>query len=290
GVRSVGIYGSYGPHVTKSPDGRIWFVPGDGVSVIDPRHLPFNKLPPPVHVEHVIADRKTYEASSSANGQLHLPPRIRDSQIDYTALSLVAPEKVLFRYKLEGWDRDWQDVGIRRQAFYSNLPPRNYRFRVMACNNSGVWNEAGTFLDFSIAPAYYQTWWFRSLCLLAFLALVYGTYRVRVGQLRAEEEKFRETIESIPAMAFVSLPDGYRTFVNKGWVEYTGMTVEQSLGTGWHAVIHPDDLRGVLDEWEAALASGKPMYYEARYRRAEDGQYRWFMVRVVPQRNKHGKI
>jgi PAS domain S-box-containing protein len=125
---------------------------------------------------------------------------------------------------------------------------------------------------------------------LAFLALVYGAYRARVGQLRAQEEKFRETIESIPTMAFVSLPDGYRTFVNKGWVEYTGMTVEQSLGTGWHAVIHPEDLKRVLGEWEAALASGKPMYYEARYRRAADGQYRWFMVRVVPQRDKRGKV
>ena len=290
GVRSVGIYGSYGPHVTKSPDGRIWFVPGDGVSVIDPHHIPFNKLPPPVHIEQITADHKTYKATPDANGQLRLPAQIRDLQIDYTALSLVVPEKVLFRYKLEGWDRDWQDAGNRRQAFYSSLPPRNYRFRLMACNNSGVWNEAGTFLDFSIAPAYYQTWWFRSLCGLAFLALVYGAYRVRVGQLRAQEEKFRETIESIPAMAFVSLPDGYRTFVNKGWVEYTGMTVEQSLGSGWHAAIHPEDLKRVLGEWEASLASGRPMYYEARYRRAEDGEYRWFMVRVVPQRNRSGKI
>jgi PAS domain S-box-containing protein len=290
GVMSVGVYGAIGPHVTKSTDGRIWFVPNDGVSVIDPRHLPFNKLPPPVHIEQIIGDLRTYDASPDGNGQMQLPPRLRDLQIDYTALSLVAPEKVLFRYKLEGYDRDWQDVGTRRQAFYANLPPRNYRFRVMACNNSGVWNEAGTSLNFYIAPAYYQTWWFRSLCVLGFLAMAYGAYRVRVGQLRAQEEGFRETIESIPAMAFVSLPDGYRTFVNKGWVEYTGMTVEQSLGAGWHAVIHPGDLKRVLGEWEAALASGKPMYYEARYRRAEDGQYRWFMVRVVPQRNKRGKI
>jgi signal transduction histidine kinase len=158
----------------------------DGISVVNPRHLPINKLPPPVHVEQVIADRKTYEASSNANGQLHLPPRIRDLQIDYTALSLVAPEKVLFRYKLEGWDRDWKDVGTRRQAFYSNLPPRNYRFRVMACNNSRVWNEAGTFLDFSIAPAYYQTNWFRLSCGAAFLALLWGLYQFRLRQLARE--------------------------------------------------------------------------------------------------------
>jgi PAS domain S-box-containing protein len=289
GVTTRALAGGYRPIVAKSSDGRLWFTGDDGASVLDPRHIPFNKLPPPVHIEQIVANHKSYPVTSDANN-VRLPPRIRDLQIDYTALSFVAPEKVLFRYKLEGWDRDWQDAGTRRQAFYGSLPPRNYRFRVVACNNSGVWNEAGTFLDFSIAPAYYQTWWFRSLCGLAFLAMVYGAYRVRVGQLRTQEERFRETIESIPAMAFVSLPDGYRTFVNKGWVEYTGMTVEQSLGSGWHAAIHPEDLKRVLDEWEAALASGRPMYYEARYRRAEDGQYRWFTVRVVPQWNKRGKI
>jgi len=183
GVRSVGVYGAIGPHVTKSPDGRIWFVPRDGVSVIDPRHLPINKLPPPVHVEQIIADHKIYDAPADSNGQVRIPPRVRDLQIDYTALSLVAPEKVLFRYKLEGYDRDWRDVGDRRQAFYTNLPPANYRFRVMACNNSGVWNESGSFLDFSVAPAFYQTWWFRSLCVLAFLALLAGAYQMRLRQV-----------------------------------------------------------------------------------------------------------
>jgi signal transduction histidine kinase/ligand-binding sensor domain-containing protein len=168
--------------VTRAPDGKIWFIAFDGVSVIDPHHLSFNKLPPPVHIEQIVADRKTYDTTSE-NGNVRLPPQIRDLQIDYTALSLVASEKVFFRYKLEGWDRDWQDVGTRRQAFYSNLPPRNYRFRVMACNNSGVWNEAGAFLDFSVAPAYYQTIWFRSLCVIAFLALLAFLYEYRLRQL-----------------------------------------------------------------------------------------------------------
>jgi len=186
GVRSVGVYGAIGPHVTKSTDGQIWFVPWDGVDAIDPRHLPVNKLPPPVHIEQIVANRKSYLVTSDANGNVRLPPRIRDLQIDYTALSLVAPEKVLFRYKLEGWDRDWQDAGTRRQAFYGNLPPRNYRFRVTACNNSRVWNEAGTFLDFSIAPAYYQTNWFRLSCGAAFLALLWGLYQFRLRQLARE--------------------------------------------------------------------------------------------------------
>jgi two-component sensor histidine kinase len=158
----------------------------DGVGVIDPSHLPFNKLPPPVHIEQITADRKAYDATPDANGQVRLHPRVRDLEIDYTALSLVAPEKVLFRYKLEGWDRDWQDAGTRRQAFYSNLPPRNYLFRVMACNNSGVWNEAGASLDFSVAPAYYQTNWFRLLCGAACLGLLWGLYHLRLRQLARE--------------------------------------------------------------------------------------------------------
>src|SRR5262249_9892764 len=156
GVRFLASSSHYSPRVAKSSDGKLWFLSLDGVGVFDPSHLPFNSIPPPVHVEQFIAEHKTYDAPSAANGRLSLPALIRDLEIDYTALSLVAPEKVFFRYMLENWDRDWQDVGNRRQAFYNNLPPGDYRFRVMACNNSGVWNEAGTFLDFSIAPAYYQ--------------------------------------------------------------------------------------------------------------------------------------
>jgi signal transduction histidine kinase/ligand-binding sensor domain-containing protein len=186
GVRTLGIPSGYLPHVTKSPDGRIWFTPRDGVSVIDPRHLPFNKLPPPVHIEQITADRKTYWQNLSVEGSSsnpRLPPLVRDLTIDYTALSFVAPEKVLFRYKLEGHDPDWQNVGARRQAFYNDLPPGNYRFRVAACNNSGVWNEAGTFLDFSIASAYYQTTWFRVSCVAVFLALLWALHRLRLRRL-----------------------------------------------------------------------------------------------------------
>jgi signal transduction histidine kinase/ligand-binding sensor domain-containing protein len=189
GVRSSGIAGGYPPIVTKSPDGRIWFLPRDGVSVIDPRHLPSNKVPPPVHIEQITADRKIYwqnwsgDASSS---RPKLPPLIRDLEIDYTALSFVAPEKNRFRVKLEGRDADWQDVGNRRQAYYGNLSPGNYRFRVTASNNSGVWNEAGTSLDFSVAPAYYQTNWFRLSCVVAFLALLWGLYQLRLQQIARE--------------------------------------------------------------------------------------------------------
>jgi signal transduction histidine kinase len=178
GVRTQ-TYVSVAQDVTKASDGRIWYLAYDGVSVIDPPHVPFNKVPPPIHIEQVIADGNTYEAE---NG-LRLPARVRNLAINYTALSLVAPEKVHFRYKLEGYDSDWQEAGNRRQVFYTNLPPRPYRFRVMAANNSGVWNEEGALLQFSITPAFYQTSWFRIASVFIVLMLLWAFYQLRVRQL-----------------------------------------------------------------------------------------------------------
>lgn len=192
GVRTIPSVG-FGPQVAKSPDGKLWFLPWDGVSVIDPRHIPTNKFPPPVRIEQIVADRTTYDVTSGAKEKMPLPPLIRDLEIDYTALSFVAPEKVFFRYKLENFDRDWQPAGTRRQAFYTNLSPGNYRFRVMACNNSGVWNEDGATLDFSIAPAYYQAAWFRALCVAIGIAFLWSVYQLRRRQLQQQFSMRLET-------------------------------------------------------------------------------------------------
>jgi ligand-binding sensor domain-containing protein/signal transduction histidine kinase len=185
-LRAIAV-GEYTPRVAKASDGKLWFLPFDGVNVIDPRHISFNSLPPPVHIEEITADRKTYEtALQEASGNLRLPPLVRDIEIDYTALSVVAPEKNRFRVKLEGYDHDWKEMGNDRKAFYTNLPPRNYRFRVMASNNSGVWNEAGASFDFSIKPTYYQTSWFQASCAAAFFLLLWGLYRYRLHQIAQE--------------------------------------------------------------------------------------------------------
>jgi signal transduction histidine kinase/ligand-binding sensor domain-containing protein len=168
------------PEVSKSADGRLWFASGDKVQMIDPSRTYTNVIPPPVYVEEVIADRKNYLPGVG----LRLPPLTRDLEIDYTALSFVVPQKVRFRYKLEGRDTTWQEPGTRRQAFYSDLRPRKYRFRVIACNNDGLWNEEGATLDFSVAAAWYQTNWFRASCVVVFLVLLWGIYRLRVQQLQ----------------------------------------------------------------------------------------------------------
>jgi len=181
---------SFGPTVTKSPDGKLWsLIGGEGVSVVDPHHLAVNRLPPPVYVEQVTADGKTYDAAQG----LRLPPLVRDLAIDYMALSFVAPEKVRFRYMLEGQDPDWKEVVNDREVQYSNLGPGPYRFRVMACNNSGVWNEEAALLDFSIDPAFYQTTWFRLACVAVFLALLWAAYQVRARQLA---HQFNMTLEA----------------------------------------------------------------------------------------------
>ena len=148
GVRPVAILKGFRPSVTKSSDGKIWFENGDTVSFIDPSHIPINTLPPPVYIEQITADGRTYEATRG----LRLPPHVRNLGIDYTALSLVAPHKVHFRYKLEGQDADWREVVNKREVQYSNLPPGNYRFRVTATNNSGVWNEKGDCARFLHRP------------------------------------------------------------------------------------------------------------------------------------------
>ena len=164
---------------TKTPDGRLWFANGSVVQTVNPAHMTGNSVPPPVHINDIIADRKSYSVQEA----LKLPALTRDLEIDYTALSFAAPRKVLFRYMLEGRDAGWQEPGARRQAFYNDLPPRRYRFRVIACNNDGVWNETGASLDFSIAPAYYQTYRFLAACVAALLAMLWGVYQLRVRQL-----------------------------------------------------------------------------------------------------------
>jgi signal transduction histidine kinase len=176
----------------------LWFANEGLLQMIDPAHLAENATPPPVHIEEVIADRKNYLPQAG----LRLPPLTRDLEIEYTGLSFVVPQKVRFRYKLEGRDTQWQEPGTRRQAFYSDLRPGKYRFRVVACNNDGVWNEAGAMLDFSVAPAWYQTNWFRLLCVVSGVFLVWALYRLRVRQIaKSMSARFDERLAERTRMA-----------------------------------------------------------------------------------------
>ena len=186
---------SYSPTVAKSTDGRLWFLSKEGVQVVDPRHLPFNRVPPPVHIEKVFADGRLYwqQLPGETVSTVHLPPLTRELQIDYVGLSFVAPEKMQFRIKLEGQDDDWRVPVNPRHSRYTNLRPGKYTLRVKASNNSGVWNEQGDTLELWVAPAYYQTNWFRALCVAAFMALLWAAHQVRVRQVH---HQFEMTLEA----------------------------------------------------------------------------------------------
>jgi PAS domain S-box-containing protein len=282
----AGTGNSYQPTSSKTPDGRLWFVTGVSAQVLNPDRLYENVLPPQVYVEGVVADRKRFDATSLVK----VPALSRDLEIDYTAPSFSVPQKVRFRYMLGGRDREWQDAGTRRQAFYTDLKPGHYRFRVTARNSHGVWNQTGASLDFVVLPAYYQTNWFRLSCLAAFIALLWVLHRWRVHQLKTQEKRLREAIETIPAMTFTTSSDGSNTFVNKRWTEYTGLSVEKTSGAGWQRAIYPEDLARTAEKWRVSVATGQLFEDEARYRRATDGEYRWFLVRGVPLRDQRGRI
>jgi PAS domain S-box-containing protein len=276
----------------KSLDGRLWFVNNVVLQMIDPSHLSGDGTASPVYVETVVADRKQYNPQEG----LHLPPLTRDLQIGYTSPSFLIPQKVKFRYRLDGHDRDWQEAGTRREAFYTQLGPGKYRFRVIACNNNGVWNEAGAVLDFTIAPAFYQTAWFRALGVVLFLIVLLGIFRLRLRHLerqrdalRKSEKELRAVIDTIPATVWTTRPDGSNTYVNKHFVEYSGLSAEQTAGVGWKAAIHPDDIERHAGKWIEAVATGKPHENEVRFRRS-DGQYRWHLDRGVPLRDEAGNV
>lgn len=182
---------SWQPASSLGPDGHLWFV-GDVLQTIDPETISVNSLlPPPVHIEGIIADRTNYPPTNA----IRLPSLTRELEIDYTGLSFVSPQKVRFRYQLEGHDSDWQEPGTRRQAFYSDLRPGQYRFHVIACNNYGVWNQEGTTLEFSVEPAWYQTSRFLILCFFIGILMVWVLYRLRIRQIaRAISARFDERL------------------------------------------------------------------------------------------------
>ncbi len=173
--------GWYTPRAAMTRDGRIWFVAAGQLNILDPSSLNQNSLPPPVHIEGIAADGREIGGA----GHVSLPVKVRSIHIAFTALSFAAPRKVRFRYKLQPYDSDWSSPVSLREATYTNLPPGNYEFRVMACNNDGVWNTSGDSLSFFIPPAFHQTLWFKVLMAVTAGALFLFFYLLRLKQATA---------------------------------------------------------------------------------------------------------
>jgi signal transduction histidine kinase len=173
-------------------DGRLWLTTSQGVAILDPARLRTNPLAPQVHILEVDADGQEMDLSRP----IKLKPLTRSIQFSFTGLSLSDPQHVRFRYRLEGFDREWHDGGSLRYASYTNLPPRRYVFRVRAANSDGVWNNTGATLDFDLAPAYFQTLWFRLLCIGGLLAAALLLFRVRLlSAQRNMRLRYEERVE-----------------------------------------------------------------------------------------------
>ena len=184
GMQTSETNGGGQPAGWRTQDGRLWFPTLKGAVVIDPRKIKTNKLTPPVFIEEVIIDKKRIENLEN----IELTSGVFNLEIRYTALSFVAPEKTRFKYMLEGYDNGWVDANFRRTAFYTNLPPGNFRFYVIAANNDGVWNSKGATLQIKVLPRFYQTWWFYTLVISAVSLFIFIIYSIRIAHLKQLHE------------------------------------------------------------------------------------------------------
>ncbi len=227
----------------RTRDGKLWFTTRRGVVVIDPKHLLQNDLPPPVVIESVVTDEKTLAAGTT----LEVPPGNSRIEIRYTGLSLTVPEKVRFKFKLEGYDRDWVDAGTRRVAYYTNLSPGEYRFRVIASNNDGVWNLQGATVGLLLKPHFYQTYWFFTGAGLLIASLLVLAYQVRTASLRAQqkklelrvaertaelkqaEEKYRGIFEESTLGIFQTTPEGHFLSANPAMARILGYDSSEEM-------------------------------------------------------------
>lgn len=171
------------PAAWKGRRGRLWFPSLDGVVVVDPDEIPTNERPPPIEIQRVAVDGRVVETENARS----LSPSVENLEFQFAALSLVAPTENTYRYQLEGYDDGWRDAGNRRNAFYTNLPPGEYTFRVQGANNDGVWNEAGAAFTFRLRPFFYETWWVRLFGVVFVIVALGAGYRYRVRYLHEQE-------------------------------------------------------------------------------------------------------
>jgi PAS domain S-box-containing protein len=309
GMQSAECNGSAQPAGVRTRDGRLWFPTAKGVVVIDPRNLGLNDLPPPVVIEKVLANKQ----SLPLTGVIQLSPDQRELEIRYAALSFLAPQRVFFKYRLEGFDKDWVDAGTRREAFYTNLPPGRYRFQVLACNNDGVWNLTGAALEFYLKPHFYQTIWFYLLCTLTVLLALAGGYHLRIRQVRARElqlsqlvsertaklqaevlerqrvekalrereQHLRTVIEATPACVKIVAADGTLLEINQSGLEMLeAESPEQVLGRCSYELVMPE-YREAFRALNESVCQGNKGCLEFEITGLK-GTRRWMVTHAVP--------
>jgi signal transduction histidine kinase len=191
GMPTMECSGGFQPASCWTEDGRLWFSTSKGPVGIDPNNIKVNQLPPPVLIEQMLVDGQPVTGLDHAGGSVRIPPGRRRFEFRFSGLSFVAPEKVSFKYRLEGLEREWTDAGTKRTVIYSYIPPGSYQFQVTACNSDGIWNPAGTTLAFMVRPYFWQTWWFRITAGVSAAALLTG------GVLWITRRRMRRKLERL---------------------------------------------------------------------------------------------
>jgi signal transduction histidine kinase/ligand-binding sensor domain-containing protein len=230
------------PAAWRTTEGLLWFATRKGVAVTDPTHLTENLIPPPVVIERFTVDGVDMPLTSA---EQNITPGHTSFAFGYAGLSYVAPAKVRYRYLLEGFDQQWTEAGSRPIAFYTNLPPRHYRFRVQAANNDGIWNETGAQIIFNVRPPFYRRLWFLPLVLGLAAAIALLLYRLRVRGLQsqfqavlAERNRVAREIHDTLAQSFV------------------GVSVQLELTSQLLAHSQPDAARKQIDQTRTYVREG----------------------------------
>ena len=282
----------------KNRSGEMFFGGFNGATVFHPDSVADPSYTPPVVLTEFrlsgspvdIGGGSPLSKSITYTTGLTLSHEQRIFSLAFSALSYLSPGTNRYRYKLEGLDDTWHEVGSgERLATYTTLPVGGYTFRAQGATSRGVWSDPGAAVLIEILPPWWSTWWFRLLCVALAVTLLGGFYQWRIQQLRRQEKHLRDVVETIPAMAFSARPDGSTEFVNRPWLDYTGLSEKDNLSSGWQRTVHPDDFDEHLKKWRASLATGASFENEARHRDA-NGEYRWFLVRAVPLRDEHGNV
>jgi signal transduction histidine kinase/CheY-like chemotaxis protein/HPt (histidine-containing phosphotransfer) domain-containing protein len=190
GLRTAEFDGGNTSAGFRSQHGQLWFPNIRGIVRVDPNNIRTNTLPPRVQIEQIAVDGAPLALTDGAQ----VAPGPQQWEFHYTGLSLLVPQHSSFRYRLDGFDKDWIDAGSRRTAYYTRLPPGSYTFRVIASNNDGVWSTTAASFRFTLKPHFYQTFWFALACVAAVVALAGGWYRLRVGRLRGLAGALREQV------------------------------------------------------------------------------------------------
>ncbi len=222
----------------RSTDGRIWLPSAKGVIQIDPSHLPVNSLPPPLRLERVLFDGRAYPTDREPQ----IEAGVRNLEFNYVAIDYQSPERIRYRYRLEGYQTDWVEAGARRSAFFTNLPAGRYHFRVQACNADGVWNTAGAGLSFVLPTHVHDRWWFRGILAVAGVGLLALAWFARerrrrheIAEIRHREELQLQMIESSPVpMVMLDQPQQI-LYVNAAFTRVFGYAAAEipDLETWW---------------------------------------------------------